>query len=475
MGKLHITATLLAIVSGTSLQAQVQPVPRLVVGITIDQLRSDYLELFEPLYSDGGLKRMISGGRLYTSSQYTFSPIDRASSMASQATGAPPHYNGIVAGRWLDRTTLQPTSCVSDNAEKGIFSSQGASPQNILTTTLSDELKIFTDNRAYIYSIAKDADAAIIPAGHNADGAFWIDTRSNRWCTSTYYPKSAHSLLEAYNKYTTPGTASTTNDRITQLALRCLSASSLGKDETTDMLFVTYQADAGNDTQYGSESARDSYLDIDRNVSRLLSTISSQIGADNVLVVLTGTSVEQTRAQLAERFRIPSGTFYINRTANLLNMYLGALYGSDRYVEAYHNNHIYLNNKLIDQKRLDLEKVTSQAAAFIRESQGVSNAYTGTALMSEYSPETDKLRLGYFFPRCGDIIIEVAPGWNIQDEDTHQQFYTPSNIPTPIIFYGAGVKPQKIAQPVEAERIPATVAKAICIRAPNACKATPLF
>ena len=94
--------------------------PRLVVSITIDQLRTDYLEAFAPLYSDNGFRRLLDEGLVYTRASYPFSPIDRASAIATLSTGVTPYYNIIVGMRWLDRQTLRPTWCVDDKKYSGI-------------------------------------------------------------------------------------------------------------------------------------------------------------------------------------------------------------------------------------------------------------------------------------------------------------------------------------------------------------------
>ena len=64
----HLYITLLALLGFTTdaaAQDTTRTVPRLVINITIDQLRSDYLEAFTPLYSEGGLKRLMNGGRVF--------------------------------------------------------------------------------------------------------------------------------------------------------------------------------------------------------------------------------------------------------------------------------------------------------------------------------------------------------------------------------------------------------------------------
>ena len=53
----YLTATILTVVSGGAATAQtMKPTPKLVVNITIDQLRTDYIEAFSPYHGDDGFK-----------------------------------------------------------------------------------------------------------------------------------------------------------------------------------------------------------------------------------------------------------------------------------------------------------------------------------------------------------------------------------------------------------------------------------
>ena len=94
---LYITLlALLGITPESMAQAKIQYAPRLVVSITIDQLRTDYIEAFAPLYGDDGFKRLLQQGLVFTNASYPFPPIDRASAVASVATGCTPYYHSIV-------------------------------------------------------------------------------------------------------------------------------------------------------------------------------------------------------------------------------------------------------------------------------------------------------------------------------------------------------------------------------------------
>ncbi len=162
-------------------------VPALVVNVMIDQLRSDYLEAFSPLYGQGGFIRLMDKGRMYTQAEYPFDGPDAASSVACFVTGTSPYENGIIGQRWLDRQTLQPVFCVDDNKYGGLYTLDKSSPQYLAVSTIGDELKVASEGKSVVLSIAPNRDAAILSAGHAADGAIWIDDWTGRISGTSYY------------------------------------------------------------------------------------------------------------------------------------------------------------------------------------------------------------------------------------------------------------------------------------------------
>ena len=163
--------------------------PRLVVNILVDQLRADYLETFSPLYGEKGFKRLMAEARFYADSQQPFVDADRASAAATLVTGAVPRDHGIPSMTWLSRQTLQPLYCVDDTRYKGIETFDQSSPNYLLTSALSDELKQATARKSLVYSIAPERDMAVLMAAHVADGAYWIDDQTGSWCSSSFYGK----------------------------------------------------------------------------------------------------------------------------------------------------------------------------------------------------------------------------------------------------------------------------------------------
>lgn len=449
-----LSALIAATLTTTISQAQtLQSAPRLVVNITIDELRTDYIEYYSPLYSPNGFKKLLSKGSVYEAALYPFEKVDRASAIATIVTGTTPLYHNIIGTHWLDRSTLRPVFCVDD-------ASHNTSPTRLSTSTISDELKVSTNGSAIVYGIAALKDAAVLSAGHAANGAFWIDSKTNSWTTSSYYGTKAEKWIQAYRNSSVPIDKKDylKNDAVCHAALACIKSHAMGKDAITDYLGITLSA-VGTHTRQWRTNFETVYQSLDQTLSSLISQIESAIGANQVLFVLTSTGyTEEPKVDYA-KYHIPTGTFYINRAASLLNMYLGAIYGQSSYIETCFSNQIYLNRKLIEDKLLSYEDVISRSKDFLSQIAGVRKATE-----SPYNPSIS-----------GDLFIEVAPGWQLLNEDNHNHFISRAAfVPFPIILYGAGIKAQRITTPVTVDRIAPTIAKSIQIRAPNACKVAPL-
>lgn len=461
----------------TELHAQsVKAAPRLVVDITIDQLRTDFLQQFASFYCPDGFRKLLDEGAVFEAASYPFTPVDRASAIAAIATGTTPYYNNIVATHWLDRSTLRPTECVSD--PKYVYS-----PSRLTTSTIGDELKIATNGNARVYAVAPWGDAAILAAGHAADGAFWKNKLRGNWETSVYYPSAARTWVTAFQhiaattaKTNGRQTATTIvdNDEIARLAVECVKGNVMGRDDVPDYLSMTLSAEGTgrDDWQVDMETV---YRSLDHTLADFIKQVQTEVGKDNVLFVVTSTGYTPDTDTDYARYKIPTGTFRIDRTANLLNIFLSAIYGQGRYVDCCFGNQIYLNRKLIEQKRLGMDDLLQRSQEFLIQNSGVRDVFTSARLLRG-GDEVNRIRNAYNADASGDIIIEVAPGWQLQNEETGEHFISRASfVPFPIIFFGQGITPRHITSPVTVDRIAPTVAKAIRIRAPNACKAEPLF
>src|SRR5450432_540477 len=183
-----------------------QPVlqrPKIVIGIVIDQMRWDYLYRYYDRYAeDGGFRRLISEGFSCDNTLIPYTPTITACGHTSIYTGSVPAINGITGNDWWDYNLSQMVYCTGDDSVKTIGSETAAgqmSPRNLLVTTIGDELHIATNFRSKSIGIALKDRAAILPAGHSANGAYWYDDNTGDWVTSSYYMKDLPKWLKDFN------------------------------------------------------------------------------------------------------------------------------------------------------------------------------------------------------------------------------------------------------------------------------------
>lgn len=465
-------ALIIAALTTAEMQAY-EIAPRLVVNITVDQLRSDYIEAFSNFYAQGGFKRLLNEGLVYDAASYSFVPVDKSSATASISTGTTPFFNGITGNSWLDRKSLQPVGSVDDG--KGYHS-----PNRLLTSTIGDELKVAYEGKSKVFSFAATQDAAILLAGHAADGAYWLG-KNGLWTTTSYYTKDMPQWVRDYNndfqRQRGKRKFYRDNDNVVDMALKAISSEAIGYDDIPDYLSITlsatrYNPSSTNDWQTDMASV---YQDLDYSIGRIISTIEKRFDLSRVMFVVSSTGYYDDKKRDLSQYRIPTGTFYINRTASLLNMYLGAIYGTGRYIEQAYNNELYFDQRLIEQKQISKSELLDRSEKFLLQISGVADVYTSERIISGNN-DVLNLRAGFNPALSGDIIIRVASGWQLVNEDTGQSMTCgTATVPFPIMFIGAGIAHSRVSTPVTVDRIAPTIAKAIRIRAPNSCSAVPLF
>ena len=163
----RIFSTLVALISLTSLIAGEQTTPpKLVVGITIDQLRGDYLELFKDTFGEGGFNRLFNKGLVYSDIKFDFPYIDRASAITTIYTGANPAYHGIVSNEKFILKDNQTVSSFSDNYSAGVFTKECLSPLTVRVSTITDELKIASNGQSDIFAFARGFENTVFIIGN---------------------------------------------------------------------------------------------------------------------------------------------------------------------------------------------------------------------------------------------------------------------------------------------------------------------
>lgn len=521
--RIRLLTSLLVLMSVAGAEAQTAPeVPRLVVNVVIDQLRTDYMEAFSPLYSDRGFMRLLKQGRVYTQAEYPFANPDRASAIACFMSGTSPYENGIVGERWLDRQTLSPVYCVDDKEFQGQQTTAASSPQHLGVSTITDELKVATEGNGLVYAIAPTRDAAVLMAGHAADGAFWFNEETGDWCSTSYYgvfPEWAaaynktssvkqriskleweplNELVGKYNYFVSGAekkpfkhkfagerkfrqflASAPMNEETNNFVREVLKNTQVGLDDVTDILNVAYYAgnfDHQSVTQCPIE-LQDTYVRLDRDLGDLFEYLEKRVGQGRVLFAITSTgSAEPDDIVDLSKYRIPTGTFSITKAKLLLNMYLIAVYGPGDYVETCLDNQLYLNLKLIENRNLNLTEILDRSSDFLIQLSGVRDVFSSQRLaLGAGIPGVNELRNAYNPKSSGDILIQVSPGWTLVNENTHEQtICRESYVGFPLFFMGCNIVPEQITSPITIDYVAPTLARSMRIRAPNACSLAPL-
>lgn len=456
-------ALLIAALTTAEVQASTL-VPRLIVNINIDEWRGEYFDSFLPLFQEDGLKKLSREGHVFDVASAPFDFVNAPAAITTIATGTTPFYHGIIGAQWFDRSALHPMRCTEDKRYT-------YAPSNVKCSTVGDELKIVTHGKSIVYSLAAHADYAILSAGHTADNAIWYDKRYRRWNTTTYYGASPQWL----NTPLAPSTI--TNIDIGNKAIDIVNQERMGKDDIPDLLTIMLSAalDDNESLRQQDQAEQLIYQQIDQTIAKLVTSIEQSVGKAHVLFVITGTGTSDESENDYSLYRVPTGNFYINRTAKLLNVYLSALYGQGTYVDATWGNQIYLDRKTIEQKHLRLQDVLVQSQSLLFQTAGVSDVYTCEQLFAN-NAAVSRVRNAFHPNLSGDLVIKVAPGWKMINEDSQESYTSRAAVAHfPIIFYGNGVTQTHDFTPITTDYIAPTLCKSIRIRAPNACATSPLF
>lgn len=171
--------------------------PRLVVLISIDQFRADYLDRFSPYFlapkqggKVGGFRYLIDTGVRYTDAHHEHIPTATGPGHATLMTGSEPSLDGIIGNDWFDRASMKPTYCVDDPTVTTVGGkSKPMSPRNLKVTTVGDELKLATGGKSKVVGISFKDRAAILMAGHSADTVVWFEGNKTKpvWVTSSFF------------------------------------------------------------------------------------------------------------------------------------------------------------------------------------------------------------------------------------------------------------------------------------------------
>jgi hypothetical protein len=164
--------------------------PRLVVLVCVDQLRAEYLQRFEPLFGEGGFRRLLDKGAVFPDAAHDHTITNTAPGHTALATGVRPVAAGIANNEWIERSTGERVYCVADRSATQIpYSAEraaaGASAAHLERPTLGDVLQEELGSQSIVLSVSWKDRSALLMGGRSSDGSYWMDPVRGRWVTSS--------------------------------------------------------------------------------------------------------------------------------------------------------------------------------------------------------------------------------------------------------------------------------------------------
>lgn len=413
-------------------------VPKLVVGIVIDQMRYDYLTRYYSKFSEGGFKRLVHEGFNCKNNHFNYITTKTGPGHASIFTGTTPKYHGVIGNDWFDKTLSHNVNCVEDKSVLpiGTDSKDGMkSPHRLLTTTFADENRLFTQMKGKTIGISLKHRGAILPAGHTANAAFWWDYEhdgSGNWISSSFYindlPQwvknfNESNIAESYFKpwntlynidsYTESGSdlnkfeggfkgkdspifpydlevlkdqnenfkiiaeSPYGNSLLTDFALEAIEGEQLGQDRFTDVLTISYSSTdkVGHNFGVNAIETQDTYLRLDLDIKRLLEALDEKVGEGQYTVFLTSDHGAPYAPGYLKSKKIPAGFFDASAMRVALNQFLFEKYGVLNLILSRINNQIFLDHKKINDYKINLKQLKEEISLQLLQYKLIDKVY----------------------------------------------------------------------------------------------------
>lgn len=453
------------------------PQPKLVITLVVDQMRQDYIYRYWDLYGEGGFKKLVKDGYNFTNTHFTYYPTYTAPGHANIGTGATPSVHGIVANNWFENATNSRMYCTGDASVRGVGTDSKAgmmSPKNLKTTTFSDELRLATNFRARAFGISMKDRGAILPAGHFANAAYWLQAKEGNFITSTYYMDDLPAWVKKFNaenrveeyltrtwepsvpfetllKYSEPddsryeniahGKESPTfpynlpellkhekngleiiletpygNSLAFDFAKALIDNEKVGQTASGVPDFLSLSLSSPDYVGHGfalrAIETADTYIRLDKELADFLKYLEETVGKNEFTLVLTADHGGADNPNYLNDRGYPVEFFQGRTIIDSLRNHLVNLYGKDP-IKHYANLHIYISEDSLADLQIKQSEVKSEIMSFLRFMPGIHKTIDADWLVS--GNVTDELMQmfmrGYDPHRCGDIIIFLKPGW----------------------------------------------------------------
>jgi predicted AlkP superfamily pyrophosphatase or phosphodiesterase len=466
---------------------------------------------------------------------YNYMPTYTGPGHASIYTGTTPAVHGIVGNNWWSKINNAPMYCADDSTVQtvGAADKNGKmSPRNLLTTTITDEVKLFSNFQSKVIGIALKDRGAILPAGHSADAAYWYDTKNGKWISSTYYMKelpqwvndfNAQRWTEFYNtdwntllpieqytestldnadwegtfksekqptfphsmtkiiaadsslKYSLIASTPFGNTLTRQFAESVLDNEKLGTGSATDFLAISFSSTDYAGHKYGPNSieVEDVYLRLDKDLEILLNDLDKKIGRENVLVFLTADHGAAHSPNFSVAHKLPGGISDSKKIKDSLQLQMKNWYGEGSWIVGLENQQIYLNRKLMIQKNINADEAIAKCVNYLKQNFAVIQQVFAASMLQNQNLKTPffkEMQNGFFEKRCGDIYITLESGWleDMSKGTSHGTSYA-YDTHVPLLFWGNNLKAIEINSAVEITDIAPTIANQLHIQEPSGC------
>ncbi len=514
--------------------------PKLVVGIVVDQMRWDYVNRFKPFFkSSSGFIRFINEGATVDNTMIPYVPTVTACGHACVYTGSVPALHGIAGNEWYDNVKQKKIYCVEDANVQTLGSSNNAagqmSPVNVWTTTLGDEFKLASNFRSKVFGISLKDRGAIIPAGHSANGAFWYDSKTGNFISSTFYGKTLPSWVSNYNNLHRPdslynldwnlslpasvyeancdkdentyestpfgkeanhfpyalksfigkdyGKISTTphgNSLVEELAKQAISNEAMGADDITDLLAISFSSPDYIGHSFGPDSweTMDGYIKLDEILADFFTYLDKQVGKDNYTVFLTADHAVANIPAFNKKHQIPGGLSSEAAMRNEIGTMLTAKGLTANLISFIGEGNIYFNHPLMDSLKISQDKLVDLVTSFLEKKPDILQVIETRHAASAALPASLRERIvnGYSPQRSGDLVVINKSGYvdGFVTGTSHGTIYS-YDAHIPLLFFGKGIKKTSVHRETYMTDIAPTISTLLGIQMPSGSIGKPIL
>lgn len=400
--------------------------PKLVVLVVVDQFRYDYFSDFKKYFLKDGFYELERKGYVYTDCHQMHIPTYTAVGHATISTGVEPRIHGIISNYWYDRKRGKFVSSVDD-------STFGKSPKNLLFPTIGDHLKL-KSQKSKVISISLKDRSAILMGGYLADLVLWMG-KDFKFTTSDYYKKP--SWLGRYNKTLS---IKTTEDKIFrgnyalfELFKEVVLREKLGKDESTDMIFISFSSLdlAGHRFGPSSDEIKRLVLQVDTIISYMIKFLNKNIGKGNYILVFTS---DHGVAPIPDKM---GGRINTKALKEELNKKLKGEFNVYPLILGISSPWVFIDHSKAGG---DIKRVRERVKEILMDKDFVLRAYTSDEIKTLQPRDfIDSLIINGFYEGAGiDVVYVPKPYWIFSSYESGTNHGSPYFYDThvPLIFYG---------------------------------------